>query len=102
VGMSKAEVRLLSRRVGLPTWDKPASPCLSSRIAYGVPVTIERLSRVERGEEFLRSEGLREFRVRVHGDLVRLEISPEEMSAVLNTETAARYSRVFKELGFKY
>ena len=99
---SKNDVRERSRVHGLPTSEKPASPCLSSRIAYGVPVTIERLGRVERGEEFLRSEGLREFRVRVHGDLVRLEISLEEMSAVLNVETAARYSRVFKELGFKY
>ncbi|HKP70618.1 MAG TPA: ATP-dependent sacrificial sulfur transferase LarE [Pyrinomonadaceae bacterium] len=102
LGFSKSDIRERSRVHGLPTSDKPASPCLSSRIAYGVPVTIERLSRVERGEEFLRSEGLREFRVRVHADLVRLEIALDEMSAVLNMETAARYSRVFKELGFKY
>ena len=102
LGFSKNDIRERSRVHGLPTSDKPASPCLSSRIAYGVPVTIERLSRVERGEEFLRAEGLREFRVRVHDDLVRLEISLEEMPAVLNTETAAHYSRVFKELGFKY
>ena len=102
LGFSKSDVRERSRAHGLPTSDKPASPCLSSRIAYGVPVTIERLGRVERGEEFLRSEGLREFRVRVHGDLVRLEVSPAEMPTVLNIETAARYSRVFKELGFQY
>ena len=102
LGFSKSDVRERSRAHGLPTSDKPASPCLSSRIAYGVPVTIERLGRVERGEEFLRSEGLREFRVRVHGDLVRLEVSPAEMSTVLDIETAARYSRVFKELGFQY
>ena len=102
LGFSKNDIRERSRVHGLPTSDKPASPCLSSRIAYGVPVTIERLGRVERGEEFLRSEGLREFRVRVHDDLVRLEISPSEMSSVLDRETAARYSRVFKELGFQY
>ncbi|MBV9209641.1 MAG: ATP-dependent sacrificial sulfur transferase LarE, partial [Acidobacteria bacterium] len=66
VGMSKAEVRDLSRRAGLPTWDKPASPCLSSRIAYGTPVTIERLATVDRGEEIMREMGFREFRVRHH------------------------------------
>ena len=102
VGLTKTDIRERSRVHGLPTWDKPASPCLSSRIAYGVPVTIDRLSRVERGEEFLRAEGLREFRVRVHGELARLEISPEEMAAVLNVETAERFSKFFKGLGFKY
>ena len=81
--MTKAEVRMLSRRAGLPTWDKPASPCLSSRIAYGTPVTIERLSAVDRGEEILREMGFREFRVRHHDNLVRLEIAPAEMAQVL-------------------
>ncbi|MFN2480753.1 MAG: ATP-dependent sacrificial sulfur transferase LarE, partial [Pyrinomonadaceae bacterium] len=73
VGMRKQEVRELSRGAGLPTWDKPASPCLSSRIAYGTPVTIERLQTVDRGEEIMRSLGFREFRVRHHDELVRLE-----------------------------
>ena len=99
---TKDDVRRQSLVHALPTWDKPASPCLSSRIAYGVPVTIERLSRVERGEEFLRAEGLREFRVRVHGDLVRIEIAAEEMASVLNMESVERYSHAFRELGFKY
>jgi pyridinium-3,5-biscarboxylic acid mononucleotide sulfurtransferase len=102
VAFSKSEIRERSKVHGLPTWDQPASPCLSSRIAYGVPVTIERLSRVERGEEFLRGEGLREFRVRVHGDLARLEISPEEMASVMDVETAERFSKFFKGLGFRY
>ena len=102
VGLTKSDIRERSRVHGLPTWDKPASPCLSSRIAYGVPVTIDRLSRVERGEDFLRAEGLREFRVRVHGDLARLEVSPEEMASVLNVETAERFSKFFKGLGFQY
>ena len=102
VGFTKSDIRERSRVHGLPTWDKPASPCLSSRIAYGVPVTIERLSRVERGEEFLRAEGLREFRVRVHGELARLEVSPEEMASVLNVETAERFSKFFRGLGFKH
>jgi uncharacterized protein len=102
VGMSKAEVRELSRRVGLPTWDKPASPCLSSRIAYGTTVTIERLNKVDRGEEILREFGFREFRVRHHDTLVRLEISPAEMDRVLRKEVLDQLAARFRELGFKY
>ena len=102
VGMSKAEVRVLSRRAGLPTWDKPASPCLSSRIAYGIPVTIERLSAVDRGEEILRELGFQEFRVRHHDSLVRLEIAPAEMTRVLRVEVFESLARRFRELGFKY
>src|SRR6185295_18085452 len=102
VGMSKAEVRLLSQRVGLPTWDQPASPCLSSRIAYGLPVTIERLSVVDRGEEILREMGFREFRVRHHDNLVRLEIAPEEMERALRLDVAQEFARRFRELGFKF
>jgi uncharacterized protein len=101
-GMTKAEVRLLSRRVGLPTWDKPASPCLSSRIAYGIPVTIERLSAVDRGEEILRELGFREFRVRHHDSLVRLEIAPTEMQRALQLEVVNDLAQRFRELGFKY
>ncbi|HKE58482.1 MAG TPA: ATP-dependent sacrificial sulfur transferase LarE [Pyrinomonadaceae bacterium] len=102
VGLSKAEVRTLSKRVALPTWDKPASPCLSSRIAYGTPVTIERLSKIDRGEEILREFGFREFRVRHHDTLVRIEIAPEEMSRVLNKEVIDSLAQQFRELGFKY
>lgn len=102
VGMSKNEVRELSRRVGLPTWDKPASPCLSSRIAYGTAVTIERLNKVDRGEEILREFGFREFRVRHHDTLVRLEISPAEMDRVLRKEVLDQLAARFRELGFKY
>jgi uncharacterized protein len=102
VGMSKAEVRILSRKAGLPTWDKPASPCLSSRIAYGVPVTIERLSTVDRGEEILRKLGFREFRVRHHDSLVRLEIAPAEMPLALRLDVVEDLARRFRELGFKY
>lgn len=101
-GMSKAEVRILSRRSGLPTWDKPASPCLSSRIAYGIPVTIERLSVVDRGEEILRELGFQEFRVRHHDSLVRLEIAPAEMERALRLELVEELARRFRELGFKY
>ena len=101
-GFSKQDIRERSKEHGLPTWDRPASPCLSSRIAYGVPVTIDRLSKVERGEEYLRGEGFREFRVRVHDDLVRVEIAPAEMEKVLNVEIAGRLSSKFKSLGFRY
>ena len=100
--LTKAEVRALSRRVGLPTWDKPASPCLSSRIAYGLPVTIERLSTVDRGEEILRELGFREFRVRHHDSLVRLEISPAELERALRVDVIDDLARRFRELGFKY
>jgi len=102
VGISKLEVRELSRRAGLPTWDRPASPCLSSRIAYGTPVTIERLSTVDRGEEILRQLGFREFRVRHHDSLVRLEIAPTEMDRALKAEIVAELAQRFRELGFKY
>jgi uncharacterized protein len=102
VGLNKNEIRELSRRQELSTWDKPASPCLSSRIAYGVPVTIERLSKVERGEDFLRSLGFREFRVRVHAEIARLEIAPEEMPRALNVEMTERLAAKFRALGFKY
>src|SRR6267143_3586940 len=77
-GLSKAEIRLLSQRAGLPTWDRPASDCLASRLPYGTEVTRERLALVERGEAALRELGFRQFRVRLHDKLARVEISPEE------------------------
>lgn len=102
VGMSKTELRIMSRAAGLPTWDAPASPCLSSRIAYGTPVTIERLAKVDQGEEILRAMGFREFRVRHHDQLVRLEISPAEMDRALRREVVEELALRFRELGFKY
>jgi len=102
VELNKAEIRELSRAAGLPTWDKPSSPCLSSRIAYGTTVTIERLSTVDRGEAILRNLGFREFRVRHHDTLVRLEIAPEEMDHALKREVVQDLARRFRELGFKY
>ncbi len=102
VQLAKSEVRELSRRASLPTWDKPASPCLSSRIAYGTPVTIDRLSKVDRGEQILREFGFKEFRVRHHDHLVRLEISPTEMVRALRKEVVDELARRFRELGFKY
>jgi len=102
IGFTKDDIRQRSRVHALPSWDKPSSPCLASRVAYGVPVTIARLSKVERGEEILRKAGFTEFRVRVHGDLVRLEISADDWDTVLNRETTERFSQQFKELGFRY
>ncbi len=102
VGMSKAEVRELSRLAGLPTWDKPASPCLSSRIAYGTQVTIERLSTVDQGEDILRQMGFREFRVRHHDQLVRLEISSAELERALQRDVVDELANRFRQLGFKY
>ncbi len=102
MNLGKNEIRELSKKHNLPTWDKPSSPCLSSRIAYGVPVTIERLSKVERGEVVLRSMGFREFRVRVHQEIVRLEIAPNEMQRALNLETTEKLAKEFKRIGFKY
>lgn len=102
VGLSKSEVRELSRRAGLPTWDKPASPCLSSRIAYGTTVTIQRLATVDQGEEIMRQLGFREFRVRHHDQLVRLEVSPREMELALRRDVVDELAKRFRGLGFKY
>lgn len=102
VGLSKNEVRELSRQAGLPTWDKPASPCLSSRIAYGTTVTIERLTTVDQGEEIMRALGFREFRVRHHDQLVRIEVAPAELDRALGREMVDLLASRFRDLGFKY
>lgn len=101
-GLTKAEIRELSRLTGLSTWDRPASACLSSRIPYGTPVTIENVKTVERGEEAIRQLGFRQFRVRFHGKLVRIEIAKEELADALNPEMAQRFVEIFKPLGFHY
>jgi uncharacterized protein len=101
-GLSKAEIRELSRLAGLPTWDRPASACLSSRIPYGTPVTIENVKTVETGEEEIKALGFRQFRVRFHGEMVRIEIAREEMPRALTMEMAEAFTRIFKALGFKY
>jgi len=101
-GLTKQEVRELARDAGLRVWDKPAAACLSSRIAYGRIVNRETLSVVEQGEEALRNLGFRQFRVRHHGDMVRIEVDLAEMPRALNPEMAAEMTRVFKALGFKF
>ena len=100
--LSKAEIRLLSRRAGLPTWDRPASACLASRLPYGTEVTSERLGLVERGEAELRALGFRQFRVRLHDRLGSVEISPEEMPRALAPEMAAAIADRLKAAGFTY
>jgi uncharacterized protein len=101
-GLSKAEIRLLSRRAGLPTWDRPASACLASRLPYGTEVTPERLGLVERGEAALRELGFRQFRVRLHDNLARVEISPDEMPRALAPDMAAAIADRLKAAGFTY
>lgn len=101
-GLTKQNIRDLAREAGLHVWDKPASACLSSRIEYGRPVTIEALSAVEQGEDALRALGFRQFRVRHHGQIARIEIAKEEMPRALTLEMAAEFTRVFKQLGFTY
>ena len=101
-GLAKSEIRELARRAGLRVWDKPASACLSSRIEYGRPVTLEALQAVERGEDVLRAFGFRQFRVRHHGDLVRIEIAREELPRALTAEMAGQMTARFKSLGFKF
>jgi uncharacterized protein len=100
--LTKAEIRELSRRAGLPTWDRPAAACLSSRIPYGTPVTIDNIKTVEAGEEEIKALGFRQFRTRFHGQLVRIEIAPEELPRALNTEMAAKLTAIFKRLGYQY
>jgi pyridinium-3,5-biscarboxylic acid mononucleotide sulfurtransferase len=101
-GLSKEEIRALARHAGLRIWDKPASACLSSRIEYGRPVTRESLAVVEQGEDALRVLGFRQFRVRHHGEIVRIEIAREELERALDPRMAAEFTRIFKALGFKF
>lgn len=101
-GMTKQDIRELSRRAGLPTWNEPASACLSSRIPYGQIVTIEKLSMVDRAEAELKRMGFRQVRVRHHGEVGRIEIGEPELPGALNREMAARMSAALKAIGFKF
>jgi uncharacterized protein len=100
VGLTKAEVRALSRARGLPTWDKPQQPCLSSRIPYGTPVTAERLAQLAQSEMALRALGLREFRVRYHGEVARIEVGEAELVALLAVRAQA--ASALRAAGFKF
>jgi uncharacterized protein len=101
-GLTKAEIRELARRAGLSVWDRPASACLSSRVPYGTAVTPEVVKTVEAGEEAVKALGFRQFRVRFHGELVRIEIAREELPRALSVEMAAALTAIFKPLGFHY
>ena len=100
--LHKSEIRFLSQRAGLPSWDRPASACLSSRLPYGTEVTAERLSLVERGEAALRELGFRQFRVRLHDNLARIELAPAELPRALSPEMAAAVAKAMKAAGFTY
>jgi len=101
-GMHKAEIRALSQRAGLPTWDRPASACLSSRLPYGTEVTPERLALVEKGEAALRELGFRQFRVRLHDKLARVEIAPDELARAMTPEMGLAIAEKLKAAGFLY
>jgi pyridinium-3,5-biscarboxylic acid mononucleotide sulfurtransferase len=102
VALTKSEVRLLSRLAGLRTWDRPASACLSSRVPYGTAVTPELLQTIERGEAALRDLGFRQFRVRAHGELARIELAQDELARGLESTMAAKISARVKAAGFAF
>jgi len=101
-GFTKEEVRKVSRILGLPTWDKPSYACLSSRFPYGQTITAEAVGRVGQAEEFLRGLGLRQVRVRHHGDTARIEVPPEQISLLVGNAVRAQVVARFKELGYTY
>ena len=101
-GLTKEEIRTLSARLGLPTWDKPSYACLASRIARGEQITEEKLRRVEEAEGFLMEHGFRQMRVRMHGNLARIEVSPEDIEKLAQADLRSALTKRFKELGFRY
>ncbi len=101
-GLNKAEIRELSRRMGLDTWDKPSMACLASRVPYGEELSCEKLRRVEQAEELLHGLGIIQCRVRCHGTLARIEVLPEDFKRVMNDEIREKLIGSFKEYGFSY
>ena len=100
--LTKADIRLLSAEMGLPTFDKPASPCLSSRVQYGETITPEKLRMIERAENFLHDLGIRVCRVRHHGNLARIEVEPSEIERITRAEVRERIDAAFREFGYQY
>ena len=98
----KAEIREYSKEMGLPVWDKPAQACLSSRIPYGTPVSVEALTRISQAESFLRDMGLRQLRVRHHNTVARIEVAPEDFAIILDAGNRERISKHFKSIGYAY
>ncbi len=101
-GLTKADIRQLSHEMGLPTWDKPAQACLSSRIPYGSRVTVEALTRIGKAEEHLRSLGFRQLRVRHHDTVARIEVGPQDFSALLDDDVRQNVTRYFRSIGYAY
>jgi uncharacterized protein len=101
-GLTKAEIRILSKSMGLPTWDKPAFACLSSRFQYGDTITVKKLSRVEKAEDFLKTEGFKVLRIRDHGAMVRIETAQEEMDRFVDPDFRNRVVDKLKSLGYTF
>jgi uncharacterized protein len=101
-GLTKEEIRLLSKQAGLPTWNKPAFACLASRIPYGERIDRQKLSRVEKAEDMLRAEGFVQFRVRSHGDIARIEVAREERRRFFDEDILDRVAGKMKDLGFLF
>ncbi len=100
--LTKQDIRVLSAELGLPTHDKPAAPCLSSRVQYGENITPEKLRMIESGEAFLKTLGIRECRVRHHGNLARIEVLPADLATLMQPETAEKVHKMFLSLGYTY
>lgn len=100
--LTKEEIRAFSKAMDLPVWDKPAQACLSSRIPYGTPVSVEALTRIAQAEEFLRGLGLKQLRVRHHGTVARIEVPPEDFASLLSDETRNEITMRFKTIGYSY
>ena len=101
-GLSKQEIRDLSREIGLPTWDKPAQACLSSRIPYGTPVSVEALTRIARAEEFLRGLGIRQLRVRHHDTVARIEVEASDLPMLVRDDVRTEIATYFRSIGYSY
>ena len=102
VGLSKTEIRSLSKEIDLPTWDKPAQACLSSRIPYGTPVSVEALTRIAKAEEFLHGLGIKQLRVRHHDTIVRIEVAPKDFLRLLDEDIRNRVTEYFRSIGYSY
>ena len=100
--MTKEDIRMISKKLGLPTWSKPALACLSSRFPYGTSITVEKLEMVDAAENMLKDEGFKVFRCRHYGDTVRIELDEHEMPLLLESERRLRIVRVLKALGYKF
>ena len=101
-GLTKSEIRALSKELGLPTWEKPSFACLASRFVYGEAITEEKLGMVDRAEQMLLDLGFKQFRVRVHGNIARIEVLPEEISKLMEETVRSAVYKRFKEIGFDY